>query len=563
MTGLRLTSVTATVSVLLGIAWTVSLADTPRRAISAKNGLVVSVSPEASDAGRTILKRGGNAVDAAVATAFALAVTHPAAGNIGGGGFMLVHPAVGKGPPTVIEYRETAPASATKDMFINDNRHFGCKVVGVPGTVRGLEMAFTKYGSKAVTWKDVVQPAAELAEKGFALDVWTTKSLNEYVRDSADFAEFCRVYGKDGGWHVGDRLKQPDLANTLRQIADLGAEAFYSGPIADRIVAEMQAGGGLITKADLAGYKAIEREPIHGTYRGYDVYAPPPPSGGGIVLVETLNVLETFDLTRHGRFAPETLHVMAEAMRRAYCDRARFLGDPAFTRIPDHLTSKEYAKQLAASIDPAKATPSESLAQGVRLQGTESDDTTHFSVIDKDGTAVANTYTLEHSYGSKVVVHGGGFLLNNEMMDFNHKPGITSRGGRIGTDPNLVAPGKRMLSSQTPTIVTKGGKPYLVTGSPGGRTITNTTLCILVNVLDFKMAVREAVDAPRMHHQWFPDQVRVEDRLDAASVAAMRQLGHKIVTGRQGDAHTILIDPVTGQYYGADDRRIMGGAAGY
>ncbi len=562
MTACR-TGLVATVMTSIAVLLCDLHADVPRTAVAAKHGLVVSVSPEASEAGLGILKRGGNAVDAAVATAFALAVTHPAAGNIGGGGFMLVHPAAGKGPPTVIEYRETAPGAATKEMFVNDNRHFGCKVVGVPGTVRGLEMAFAKYGSKAVAWKDVVAPAIAFAEKGFALETWTVKSLNEYVRDSADFPEFCRVFGKDGGWRVGDRLVQPDLAKSLRYIADRGADAFYSGPIADSIVAEMQAGGGLISKSDLADYKAVERAPIHGTYRGYDVYAPPPPSGGGIVLVEMLNVLENFDLPRRGRFAPETLHLMAEAMRRAYCDRARYLGDPAFTRIPDHLTSKEYAKQLAGSIDPARATPSELLAKDLPIQSGEGNDTTHFSVIDKDGMAVSNTYTLEHLYGSKVVVRGCGFLLNNEMMDFNHKPGVTNRAGRIGTDPNLVVPGKRMLSSQTPTVVAKGGKPYLITGSPGGRTITNTVLCVLVNVLDYKMGVREAVDAPRMHHQWFPDQLRIEPKLDVAVVEGLRKLGHKVGTTRQGDAHTILIDPVTGTYFGADDRRIMGGASGY
>lgn len=562
MTACR-TGLVATVMTSMAVLLCDLHADVPRTVVAAKHGLVVSVSPEASEAGFGILKRGGNAVDAAVATAFALAVTHPAAGNIGGGGFMLVHPAAGKGPPTVIEYRETAPGTATKEMFVNDSRHFGCKVVGVPGTVRGLEMAFAKYGSKAVAWKDVVAPAIALAEKGFALEAWTVKSLNEYVRDSADFPEFCRVFGKDGGWRVGDRLVQPDLAKSLRYIADRGADAFYSGPIADSIVAEMQAGGGLISKADLADYKAVERVPIHGTYRGYDVYAPPPPSGGGIVLVEMLNVLENFDMPRRGRFAPETLHLMAEAMRRAYCDRARYLGDPAFTRIPDHLTSKEYAKQLAGSIDPARATPSESLAKDLPILSGEGNDTTHFSVIDKDGMAVSNTYTLEHLYGSKVVVRGCGFLLNNEMMDFNHKPGVTNRAGRIGTDPNLVVPGKRMLSSQTPTVVAKGGKPYLITGSPGGRTITNTVLCVLVNVLDYKMGVREAVDSPRMHHQWFPDQLRIEPNLDAVAVEGLRKLGHKVGTGRQGDAHTILIDPVTGTYYGADDRRIMGSASGY
>jgi gamma-glutamyltranspeptidase/glutathione hydrolase len=528
------------------------------------NGVVVSVCPEASAAGLSVLKAGGNAVDAAVATAFALAVTYPAAGNIGGGGFMLVHPPGGTGV-TAFDYRETAPAAATTDMYAAGAERYGHKIVGVPGTVRGLELAHRRFGK--LPWKDLVDPAIRLAKDGFALDAGMAGSLNSLVAGSAQFPELRRVFGKGGGnesWSPGDRLVQPDLAKTLRAIAEQGPDAFYRGPVADLIAAEMKAGGGLITKTDLAAYHAKERQPVHGTYRGYDVYAPPPPSSGGVCLVEMLNTLEPFDLKARRRDAPETLHLMAEAMRRAYCDRARFLGDPDFTAIPGHLTTKEYGKQLAASIDLKHATKSESLAPDLKLAGTESDETTHFSVIDKDGLAVANTYTLEHSYGSRVVVRGAGFLLNNEMMDFNHRPGVTTRRGAIGTSPNQVAPGKRMLSSMTPTILAKDGKAVLVTGSPGSRTIINTVLCIVVNVIDYGMTAREAVDAPRLHHQWFPDEIRLEQIRDSAGIAdKLRSMGHRVSGGRQGDAHTILVDPKSGRYVGAEDHRIGGGLAGY
>jgi gamma-glutamyltranspeptidase/glutathione hydrolase len=326
----------------------------------------------------------------------------------------------------------------------------------------------------------------------------------------------------------------------------------------------MKAGGGLITKEDLAGYNAVARTPIHGTYRGYDVFAPPPPSSGGTCLVEMLNVLETFDLKKHGRYSAETLHLMAETMRRAFCDRARYIGDPAFTKIPGYLTTRDYAHKLAEEIDLGKATRSEDIGKDIHL-AAEGESTTHFSVIDKNGMAVANTYTLEHSYGSRVVVRGAGFLLNNQMMDFNWRPGITTRAGAIGTDPNLIAPGKRMLSSQTPTILTKDGKVALITGSPGSRTIINTVLCIVVNVVDYGMPIQQAVDAPRMHHQWFPDELRVEDlaKLKDAS-ARLQAMGHRVVGARsQGDAHSIWINPTTGGYVGAADKRLSGKAAGY
>jgi gamma-glutamyltranspeptidase/glutathione hydrolase len=324
----------------------------------------------------------------------------------------------------------------------------------------------------------------------------------------------------------------------------------------------MKAGGGLITKADLEAYKANERKPIHTTFRSYDVYGPPPPSSGGIALCEMLNILENFDLKKHGRWSPETMHLMIEAMKRAYADRARYLGDPAFTKIPAELTTKQYAKQLAASIDPKKPTPSASLAPEIMLD-KESDSTTHFSVVDRDGMAVSNTYTLENSYGNRVVVRGAGYILNNEMTDFNPRPGFTSTKGLIGTKPNQIAPGKRMLSSQTPVIVLKAGKPVLVTGSPGGRTIINTVLCVVLNVTEFDMPIGDAVSAPRLHHQWLPDTAKFEGvKQYPELVKSLKAMGHDVSEARQGDAHSIWIDPKTGLRVGAADKRLDGKAVG-
>jgi gamma-glutamyltranspeptidase / glutathione hydrolase len=527
-----------------------------------RSGVVVSVSAPASATGRDILQQGGSGVDAAVATAFALAVTHPAAGNIGGGGFMVIHPPAGK--PVVIDYREIAPAAATPNMFKKGQSPHQHRVVGVPGTVRGLALAHQKYGK--LPWQAVVQPAVALAEKGFELDAHHAESLNKILAASQDFAEMKRVYGRADAmpWRAGDRLVQPDLAATLRHIAEDGPDAFYRGPIAARIVAEMKAGSGLITAEDLAGYQAKERQPIHGRFRGHDVYGAAPPSSGGICLVEMLNVLETLDLKRHPRFSAAALHLMTETMRRAYCDRARYLGDPAFTDIPRNLTTPDYAHKLAASIDLKRATASTTLAPDLLL-APEGDSTTHFSVIDKDGLAVANTYTLEHSYGSRIVVRGAGFLLNNEMTDFNWFPGVTNQSGLIGTPPNVIAPGKRMLSSQTPTIIAKDGKIVLVTGSPGGRTIINTVLCVVLNVLEYGMPLQQAIDAPRLHHQWLPDEARLERADEMAPVVEqLRALGHRVLPGvRQGDAHSIWVNPATGGYVGAADRRLSGSVAGY
>ncbi len=526
-----------------------------------RHGLVVAVSPPGAEVGRDILLKGGNAVDAAVATAFAMAVTYPAAGNIGGGGFMVIHPG-DKSEPVVIDYREMAPAAAHKSVYEKGDSWYTHKAVGVPGAVRGFYLAHSKFGK--LPWADVVAPAVKLAEDGFILDGSLASSLNWAT--SGGLPEIKRVLGKNGGadsWQAGDRIVQADLGHTLRLIMENGPDAFYKGPIADLIDAEMKSGHGLITKADLAGYQAKVRKPIHGTYHGYDIYGPPPPSSGGTCLVEMLNILENFDLKKQGRWSPETLHVMIETMRRAYCDRARYLGDADFVKIPAFLTDKEYAKKVAHSIDMNHATKSEDLAKDIPIKA-EGDSTTHFSIIDADGMAVANTYTLERSYGTGIVVKGAGFILNNEMIDFNWYPGVTTRDGTIGTEANQIAPGKRMLSCQTPTIVVKDGKVVLITGSPGSRTIINTVLCVVVNVIDFDMPIRDAVDAPRLHHQWFPDVARFEGTSEyGAAVEKLRLMGHDVTGSRQGDAHSIYVDPKTGKYHAGEDHRINGKAAGY
>ena len=562
---LQLTAILVAVAINTG--WT---ADRPLErpvTVTAKHGMVVSVSGPATDVGLAILKRGGTAVDAAVGVALALAVTYPQAGNIGGGGFMMVHPSDGQ--PMCVEYRETAPANAHRDTFsLKDNR-LGHKVVGVPGTLRGLELAHKTYGK--LPWEDLVTPAVKLARDGFALDRAVVESLNNSLKSerTRPFKAFHLAFGRQDQrtWKVGDVLKQSDLARTMKLIATLGADAFYQGPIAAQIVAEMRAGGGLITAEDLSQYRANLRKPIHGTFHGFDVFGPPPPSSGGICLVQMLNVLEQFPLKKHGRYSPQTLHLTLETMRRAYLDRARHLGDADFVKIPPRLITKPYAKQLAASIDASHASSSEELADDIAL-ADEPPSTTHFSVMDASGMAVSNTYTLEQSFGSRVVVRGAGFLLNNEMGDFNWKAGHTDRRGRIGTDANLIAPGKRMLSSQTPTIMARNGKPVLVTGSPGGRTIINTVLCMVINVAVFDMPLKDAMAAPRLHHQWLPDEARFESAGDvkyAELMSELRKRGHKInsKSARQGDAHSILRDTNSGDLHGVSDTRRSGKAAGY
>ena len=533
--------------------------------VPSKDGLVVCVSAPACDAGASILAKGGNAVDAAVATAFALAVTHPSAGNIGGGGFMIVRTPAGE--VTTFDYREKAPHRSYERMYLDTDGQIvrsltaaGYLAPGVPGTVRGLEAVHKKFGK--LSWKDVVSPSTRLAD-GFAISGGLARGLNREVQGSmAPFPASIAAFGKPGGgdWAEGDRLIQGDLAKTLRAIADGGADAFYKGWIADRIAEDMAAHGGIITRSDLAAYKVRELAPIRGKYKGYDIVSMPPPSSGGVALVEMLNVLEPFDLKGKGLLTAPALHLQIEAMRRAYLDRARYLGDPDFSDVPmAKLTSKEHAKRVAASIDLSRASSSVALgADIVTVPAAEPDETTHFSVIDRNGLAVTNTYTLEGSYGSHVVVKGTGFLLNNEMGDFNRKLGETNLTGDIGTRANAIAPGKTMLSSMTPTLVTKDGKLVLLTGSPGGRTIINTVLTIVLGITEYGLTGRQAVDLARMHHQWLPDRATLEAGTGAVPddvLAALRTMGHDVrAQGRQGDAHSIWIGP-DGVPYGVEDKR--------
>ena len=548
---------------------TLQPAAAPDAGIASKDGLVVCTSAPACDAGAAVLAKGGSAVDAAVATAFALAVTLPSAGNIGGGGFMVVRSPGGE--VTTFDYREKAPLKSTRTMYMRRGKvdisltDKGYLAPGVPGTVRGLALAHKKFGR--LPWQDVVMPAVELADGGFTLSPALARGLNKQLSGAMrKFPASVKAYGKPGGgtWAAGDRLVLKDLARTLRAIATDGPDAFYKGWIADRIADDMAAHGGLITKDDLAAYEAKERAPVKGTFRGYEIASMAPPSSGGVALIEMLNMLEPFDLKAKGFSTPEAKHLEIEAMRRAYLDRARFLGDPDFVDVPlSTLLSKEHAKTLAAGIDPAKASTSRELGKDiVTPPAQEPDETTHFSVIDRDGVAVSNTFTLEGGYGSRVVVKGAGFLLNNEMGDFNKNPGATLADGTIGTPANLIDPGKRMLSSMTPTIVSKDGKVVLITGSPGGRTIINTVFTVVLATTEFGMNVREAVDASRMHHQWLPDAVTIERTgAPAELVHALRALGHTVKTGRaQGDANSIAVD-ATGTAWGAADTRSADGKA--
>lgn len=535
--------------------------------VRARNGMVVTSHHLATAAGLQILKEGGNAVDAAVATGLALEVVLPSAGNIGGGGFMIVYWKDGR--VSAFDFREKAPAAATESMYVDkkgnyiqDLNHRGFLSIGVPGTVAGFDLALKKFGSKS--WKELAAPAVRLAEKGVLL---TWGMAESFAAESTDFAKYpstSRIFLKNDSalYKPGDLWKQSDLAKTLKRIQQKGRDGFYKGETARQLTEFMKKNGGLITEADLASYEARERAPIHGSYRGFEVYSMSPPSSGGTALVEMLNILEGYDLKSLGHNSAAYLHLLTESMRRAYADRACYLGDPDFNAgIPlERITSKPYAEKLRASIDPRKA----SLSDPVKFnEPYESSQTTHYSVVDKDGNAVVVTYTLEDSYGSRIVADGLGFLLNDEMGDFNAQPGVTDTTGTIGTTPNLVQGGKRMLSSMTPTIVAKGGVPYLLIGSPGGRTIINTVLQVILNVVDFGMNVSEAIAAGRINHQWLPDRITIEK--NAVSVDTKRLLegmGHRVrMFGSQGSAMGIVIDPKTGMRLGTADPRASDGAA--
>ena len=533
--------------------------------VPSRDGLVVCVSAPACDAGASTMAQGGNAVDAAVATAFALAVTHPSAGNIGGGGFMIVR--TPSGEVTAFDYREKAPLKSTRTMYLGKDGNIdrtltatGYLAPGVPGSVRGLEAAHRKFGK--LPWKDVVMPGVLLAENGFALSAALAETLNEEIgQQMGKYPASLAAYGKPGGgtWNAGDQIVLTDLGRTLRAIATEGADVFYTGWIADRIAADMAANGGLISKSDLAAYRAKVRTPVRGTYRGFDIVSMPPPSSGGTALIEMLNILEPLDLKARGLLTAPAVHLQIEAMRRAYLDRARHLGDPDFSKIPiSRLTSKSYARTLAADINPRKATRSRELGNDILTAAGAADpeQTTHYSVIDRDGMAVTTTTTLEGGFGSHVVVKGAGFLLNNEMGDFNKKPGETNTTGDIGTPANQIEPGKRMLSSMTPTMVIRNGRVVMLTGSPGGRTIINTVLAIVLGVTEYGLTGRAAVDLKRVHHAWMPDEVTVESGVSDETIDQLRAMGHdvRVRNERQGDAHSIWI-AADGTPYGVPDLR--------
>ena len=535
--------------------------------VYARHGMVVSTNRIASEVGVQILKKGGNSVDAAVATGFALAVVHPAAGNIGGGGFMVIRFA--DGTSTAIDYREKAPIAAQQKMYLDENgelikdlNHNSYLAVGVPGTVAGLTLALEKYGTMKL--KDVIKPAIKLAEKGFSVSYAFHQDLvankERFEKYPASAKKFLK---KDGSPFQPDEIfKQKDLAETLKRISKNGRDGFYKGKTAGLISEDMQANGGLITKKDLAAYQAVIRKPIEITYRGYTVTGMPPPSSGGITLSIMLNILEGYELTELGHNSAAYIHLVAEAMRRGFADRAHYLGDPDFDRdMPvEWLISKEHAEELRKTIDLTKA--SQSSPDNFEW-AAESSETTHYSVVDAEGNAVSTTTTIEKGYGSKIVAAGAGFLYNNEMGDFNPWPGRTDSTGLIGTEPNLVQPEKRMLSSMTPTIVSKDDKTVMVIGSPGGRTIINTVLQTILNFVDFEMNIFDAVNAPRFHHQWLPNTLRIEKwGTTKDSAELLEQMGHKIDwRQRQGRAMGIAIDPETGFKMGAADPRSPNRAA--
>ncbi len=537
-------------------------------AVVGQNGMVVSSNTLASAIGRRVLQTGGNAVDAAIATGFALAVTHPAAGNIGGGGFMVIRFPDGKA--TTIDFREKAPLGAHPEMFLDENGEYSARIhhsshiaVGVPGTVAGFALAHQRFGNLA--WRRLVTPSADLARDGFELTETMARSFASVSRRMTDYPASMWVFTKNGApYEEGDMWQQPDLSRTLGRIAEHGRDGFYRGETARLLAEEMRRNGGLITQEDLARYEAQERAPIRGSYRGYNVISMPPPSSGGVALVQMLNILEGYTLAEDGHNSARYVHRLVEAMRRAFRDRATYLADADFVDVPiERLTSKAYADELRVTIAANTAGTSDPL--DVEF-ATESMETTHYSVVDRDGMAVSVTYTLEAGYGSKIVVPGAGFLLNNEMGDFNPRPGLTTALGLIGTEPNLARPEKRMLSSMTPSILARDGELVAVIGSPGGRTIINTVLLMVLNIVDFQMPIAQAVAAPRLHHQWLPDNVRIEaDGISETAAEQLRQMGYDVsVRGSQGRVHAIMIDPFTGARMGAaDPRDADGGASGH
>jgi gamma-glutamyltranspeptidase/glutathione hydrolase len=555
---------------LLVLALNAGHASAQQTCVPAPHGMVVAQEGRAAEIGVEVLKRGGNAVDAAVATAFALAVTYPRAGNLGGGGYMLIHLAEHH-RDVAIDYRETAPAAATRDMFLGPDGEADPRKsrdsalgIGVPGTVAGLALAHARYGSGKFSLADLIAPAIALARDGVAAGETAADTPAE-TRRLARWPSTAKIFLKPDGHPLGagDRLVQTDLAGTLEAIARGGPRAFYEGAIADRLVAGVHAAGGIMTADDLKSYRPLLHVPVRGHYRGYEIVSMPPSSSGGVVLIEMLNILEGFRLGPLGADSAERLHLMSEAMARAYADRATFLGDPATVTAPlKRLMSKRYAQGLRHGIDPDHATPADDIRSGA-TPAREGENTTHFSVVDRFGNAVANTYTLNFSYGLGLVAEGTGVLLNNELDDFAAAPGAPNAYGLLGGDANAPGPGKRPLSSMTPTIVLRNGKPFLVTGSPGGSRITTAVLQVISNVIDLKLPVAEAVAAPRIHDQWSPDEVLVERGMKPELMHGLESLGHKVkeVVPRTS-ANSIEVTPRG--FVGAADPRTPGAhAAGY
>ena len=560
-----------------------------RAPIEAEHGMVVSVHELASQAGVEILQKGGNAVDAAVATGLALTVVYPFAGNIGGGGFMMIHLAgatPGASRDIAIDYRETAPAGATRDMYVgNDGKlrqgvgssTVGWQASGVPGSVAGFALAMQKYGSGKVTWAQVVEPARRLATEGHIVSQASAASFHTFAKLLAPFADSKKIYLKQGAfWKAGEHWVQADLGATMARLQKNGPREFYEGETAKKIAAAMSAHGGNITLTDLKNYQAVERTPLRGKYRGYDIVLMPPPSSGSIAILQMLGMLEPFDVTAMGSNSAAKYHLFAEVMKRAFRDRAEYLGDPAFIQVPvSQLLDPAYIKGRMADFSPNQATPATAIQPGLGKfmvrPIAESTETTHFSIVDAAGNAVSNTYTLNGAYGSGVTIPGTGILMNNEMDDFTSQVGTANLFGLIQGQANAIVPGKRPLSSMTPTFVFKNGALVLVTGSPGGPTIINTVLQIITNVIDFNMSVAQAVEAPRIHQQWMPDIISFEHHgLSADTAVALKAKGQNIKErasyegGYQGDGESIAIDPKTGLRYGAaDPRKADSKAIGY
>ena len=537
--------------------------------VFAEQGMVATQESVATEVGLDMLRRGGNAVDAAVAVGFALAVTLPRAGNLGGGGFMLVHLAE-SGETVAIDYREMAPAASTRDMFLDakgdvdaSKARFSRYSAGVPGTVAGLALALERYGR--LTLAEVLAPAVQLARDGIVVDKNLAESLRYYQKRLKGHAATAKIFYRPDGqpFEPGDTLVQSDLAASLEQIAAGGAKAFYTGVIADRIARDMQTHGGPMTMADLANYRAVIREPIQGTYRGYTIYSMPPPSSGGVHLVQILNILEGFPIGFLGHNSADSIHVMAEAMRLAYADRSQHLGDSDFWAVPiEGLTSKVYAARLRDAIRLDRARSSETVRPGDPAP-YESEETTHFSVMDRFGNVVSNTYTINFSYGSGIVADGTGILLNNEMDDFSSKPGVPNAYGLIGGEANAVQGGKRPLSSMTPTIVLADGKPFLATGSPGGSRIITTTVQIIMNVIDHGMNIAAATAAPRVHHQWLPDELRIEPGISPDTLDLLHERGHTtVIKWAMGSTQSIMRSE-TGFLGASDPRRPGALVSGY